>query len=133
MNFAKKTLSIILLLVVVAYSGGVSISKHLCKGKVVSRAINSEAKVCKKAKCELHISDRTSVSKKSCCDSKSDFFKSFNFEENPAANNFILATAEILFRTISIPVITSTSSRVDYYEPPPNEIPIYIQVESFLI
>ena len=132
MDSAKKILSIFLLLVVVAYSGGIKISKHLCKGKVVSRAINHEAKVCKRAKCEINFSDRTAVSKKSCCDSESDFFKSFNFEENTTANNFILANAYFYFPTISIPVITSTSSRVDYYEPPPN-VPIYIRVERFLI
>jgi len=133
MDFAKKILTILLLLVLVAYSGGVSISKHLCKGKIVTRAFNSEAKVCKRAKKQTVFSDVTSVSKPSCCDNEHDFFKSFTFEKNTPFKPLVLAAAEISFPCISIPVITSTSSRVDYYEPPPGRLPTYLKIECLLI
>jgi len=78
----KKILSLFLVGIVLSFSGGLQIGKHLCNGEVVSRAINYEVDVCKKAKEAAALScDIETMSLKSCCDTQLDFFQTDTFSK----------------------------------------------------
>jgi len=134
MILIRKTIAIFLLLTVVAYSGGVSISKHFCKGKITSRAFNTAAKPCKKASCKKHQTRELGYTKPSCCNTEQDFFKSFNFEKNQVSQSFVLAIAEMVYPKLIVSDYTSsTKLRVEFYKPPPDPTPIYVRIERYLI
>ena len=80
MKAFRKILSFFLVGVILSFSGGLHLGKHLCNGDVVARAINYEVSVCKKAReAALEIPAGPSVSEKSCCDTQLDFFQTHSF------------------------------------------------------
>ena len=133
-NFGQ-ILNLLLAFLFVGYAGGINVGKHLCNGDVVSRAINFEVKVCKKAAVSIDYGDETSVQKKSCCDTEIDFFKSFSFEKTN-----IVAPAQIAQFTAAIHDVQSFSipqNRTQFKLPKPpllaTTTAIYIKIERFLI
>lgn len=94
----RKILSLFLIGVILSFSGGLHLGKHLCNGDVVARAINYEVSVCKKAKeAALLIPAEPSVSEKSCCDTDLDFFHTHAFSAEFSFFAFYLLAKAIRF------------------------------------
>jgi len=133
MILAKQIAIIFLSLVTLSYSGGIAITKHYCKNKIVDKAINSEVKKCKKAAAAKPFSGETEYQKPSCCSTDFGFFKSSDFEN---ANIELLSVTH--YETpiwTSKPVVSAKNSFVESHQksPPLSKLPIYVLVESYLI
>tara|TARA_R110000868_G_scaffold146835_1_gene367860 strand:+ start:319 stop:747 length:429 start_codon:yes stop_codon:yes gene_type:complete len=83
LKLIRKIVSLFLVGIILSFSGGLHVAKHLCNGDVVARAINHEVELCKKAReakaapsCDLE-----SVSSKSCCDTEIEFFHTDSFSK----------------------------------------------------
>lgn len=133
MILAKQIAIILLSLVTLSYSGGIAITKHYCKNKIVDKAINSEVKKCKKATASKPFSGETEYQKPSCCSTDFGFFKSSDYE-NTNTELLSIAHFETPFCSTN-PVVKVKSLFVESHQkaPPLSKNPIYILVESYLI
>ena len=134
MPLLKKIITFVLILLFAGYAGGISISKHLCKGKVVAKAVNREVKVCNKAKSSTTpFTENTSYSEKSCCDTEVDFFQSDTFSKGktalqtvalfkplPVTDKLVRIAPVILFRALPAPPLLHNA-------------PVYKAIERYLI
>ncbi len=145
-----KFLHIILALNVLLSTSGVTVFEHLCQmnGRTISIFIQPKGccksqKVtqnsCQKAKCSLKDHHHSSLSKKPCCEDKSQLLKStsegaiqkivtFDF-------NFDFITVNFLPSIVWASNITPTSQkalRFYLYKPPPTVTDIRVFIQSFL-
>ena len=133
MIFVKQIAIIFLSLVTLSYSGGIAITKHYCKNKVVAKAINSEVKKCNKATNATPFSGETEYQIPSCCSTDFGFFKSSDFEDSQVE---ILTIAHFDIPVYFLkPVIIEKNLFVASHQkaPPLSKRPIYVMVESYLI
>lgn len=133
MILAKRIAVIFLSLLTFSYSGGIAITKHYCKHKIVSKAINSEVKKCSKAVAFTPFSKESQVQKPNCCSTDFAFFKSNDFEKT---SKIIFADFTALEPQQTAPVFVSyQNNRAERFKssPPLPNLPIYIFVESYLI
>ena len=134
MLLAKKIFSQILILIVVGYSGGINIAKHLCDGDVVAKALNSEVKICKKA--EESKTPRTndpSFSEQSCCDTEFSFFQSDDFSQDEVSIDFSIEMFSHEYSDELPEIVSDIPSYSDYSPPPLISEPIYVVHEQYLI
>ena len=126
-----------MVLVITASSTGFSINRHFCGGHEKSKAIILEADRCvneAKPICIKHTS--TSISKKSCCQDQSTYYKQHfqvdlqfdvtNFDDDISIDG-LLVNDDIVFNT------TSSSNPIPIYRPPPLKEPLFILHQSFLL
>jgi hypothetical protein len=132
MLIAKKIFSFFLIILVVGYSGGINIAKHLCNGEVVAKALNHQVKICKKAQLSSPSRDHSSFSKKSCCDTEFSLFNSDTFSKINVGFEFL--KADITFETtFLLEVLSEDTSEKDYSHPQLHRLPIYDFIEKYLI
>lgn len=135
MQLAKKIFAQFLILIVIGYSGGINIAKHLCDGEVVAKAVNSEVRVCNKA-CETNspLTNDPSISELSCCDTEFSFFKSDDFSENFVSTDFSVETFFFEPQDFTPSIFTVDNSTLPNYVPPPIlDKPVYVVYEQYLI
>lgn len=132
MQLAKKIFSLLLVVLVVGYSGGINIAKHLCDGEVVAKAVNHEVKVCNKAESTTPFSDDPSYSKKSCCDTELNFFQSDTFSKTSVVFDFFAVPTQV---EVFVPteIASSDNSEQNYSPPLLHSPPIYEFIEQYLI
>jgi hypothetical protein len=129
----RKIVSFFLIGIILSFSGGLHIGKHLCNGDVVSRAINHEVDVCKKAKDAAILScDIATISLKSCCETELDFFHSDSFSKTLSLSAVYLPVAAII---IPEPALSSFQSMVPDVQDIQNikGPPLFKLMESYLI
>ena len=145
-----KFLHIILALNVLLSTSGVTVFEHLCqmKGRTVSIFIQPKGcckskeapqDACQKAKCSLKSHHHNSLSKKPCCEDKSQLLKATT---EGAAQKIITLDFNFDFITVNfLPsiewanTITPTSQkalRFYLYKPPPMVTDIRVFIQSFL-
>lgn len=134
MILARKIFSFLLVVLVLGYAGGINIAKHLCEGKVVAKALNSEVKVCKKAKeSKTPSTNYPSISEQSCCDTEFSFFQSDDFSENQVSLDFTLDSF-FIHDAFTVPVlITVNQPLYNYFPPPLYSKPLHVVYEQYLI
>ena len=145
-----KFLHIILALSVLLSTSGVTVFEHLCQmnGRTVSIFIQPKGccksqKVtqnsCQKAKCSLKDHQHSSLSKKPCCEDKSQLLKATT--EGAAQKivtldfNFDFITVDFSPSIVRVNTITPTSQkalRFYLYKPPPMVTDIRVFIQSFL-
>lgn len=135
MQLAKKIFAQFLILIVVGYSGGINIAKHLCDGVVVAKAVNSEVNVCKKAKeSSSPLTNNPSVSKRSCCDTEFSFFQSDDYSKSSVSLDLCVDALFIDYLEITPPIFSVDNSVIPNYVPPPIlDKPVYVVYEQYLI
>lgn len=135
MHRAKKIFAQFLILILIGYSGGINIAKHLCDGKVVAKAINSEVHVCKKAKeSSSPLTNDPSISKRSCCDTEFSFFQSDDYSQSSVSLDFTVDALFIDYLEITPPIFTVNNSVIpNYVLPPILDKPVYVVYEQYLI
>lgn len=134
MKWIKNITAVFLVATVLAFSGGLNISIHLCKGEIVSKALNGNAEKCKGASTFAGpLSSGLSFSKKSCCDSESGFYKTFSFEKTAVAKaNFQAAIVFTTPVTIQKPIAAQVLiTRIK--GPPLPSVKLHKVLEQYLI
>jgi len=135
MLLTRKIFSIALTILILAYSGGISITKHLCEGKVIAKAVNAEVKKCKKSE-SLSLStnsEERQFNERSCCDTESMFFQANAFEKNASDLNYSVATLTTPITFDLALVLDEPSFIIFGLSPPIVGPPIYLAYEQFLI
>lgn len=79
-KFMRFILVVVMSVMVLAYSGGITIAKHFCRTELIDLAINGVVKKCDGAKNKTPKSNKPIFSEKSCCSDVVFSFKSFNFQ-----------------------------------------------------
>ena len=132
MHLVKRILSFLLVILIVGYSGGINIAKHLCDGEVVAKALNHEVTVCKKAASTTPLTDDPSYSEKSCCDTEVSFFQSDTFSKTSVSFEFISSTI-ITHNYVPRVITLNNHSELIYTPPSLYDPPIYEFIEQYLI
>ncbi|MFT4522229.1 MAG: hypothetical protein ACI8ZN_001169 [Bacteroidia bacterium] len=133
-----------LVAIMILSSFNVFLDVHLCQGTVKNIAFFTEAKGCSdmtSSSCTAHNSKSNGfgddLTRKQCCTNQHFY--------NEVGPNLITATQPSFNVTSSLPAIclsnsqsyfceaTAKTSWIDYLEPPPHEVPIRIQLNTFLI
>lgn len=135
MVFLQKAISILISLLILGYSGGLSVSTHFCNEDLVDRSILLPAKKCEAASRSIPYSqDGPSVNRPSCCLDIFSEFQSDSFARDQAAffpefSAFaIVATPyELNIQKKEIPFLLPNQKA------PPNPISKHILYEQFLI
>lgn len=133
MKIFKKIVSFFLIGIILSFSGGLHIGKHLCNGEVVARAINHEVDLCKMAKeAAVQSCNIESISLKSCCDTELDFFHSDSFSKTLSLSAVYLPVPAI---RIPEPALSSFQSIVLDVQQFQNikGPPLFKLIESYLI
>ena len=136
----KKIFSIILSILFLFSSVGVTFATHYCGGKVFSKKITyiTNTDGCgmesdRQLPCEPN---KSSVKKKSCCDDDLEIFK-ITDEYNPSSFDFNLNLGFLTAFFNSVEQLSSqtssTFSKYKNYRPPLLERDITVLVQSFLI
>ena len=135
MNLARYIFSFLMVAVVFAYSGGITIAKHYCKTEVVDLAINSVVEKCKGAKKSTPISSEPIFSERSCCSDEIASFKSFNFQlsEKILLDNIGDAGSPLLFEDEPLKGFKNGPVFISLKSPPLTPLPIFKVLERYLI
>lgn len=114
---------------ILSFSGGLNIVKHYCGDTLKEVSLNKEAAKC----CDKHEPTSTpELVKETCCLNQVSFFKTFEFEKQKT------------LLTIASPIaLDAIQPLVDFQGPnalanenfslPPPKLPVYKQVQRFLI
>ncbi len=130
----RKIASFFLVVVFLAFSGGVHIGKHFCKGELIDLAINSEVDKCSKSISPEFPEKGLALSQLSCCNTEIDFYQSdYSQIVQSDLSTTITFTNNPLFQLIDLVKIrVGKEERIPplltYHAPP-----LFILHESYLI
>ena len=140
----RKVLHILLAVLVFVSSSGLVFSKHYCQGVLKNTSLFTEAAPChglsKMAKCPRHAppqDDNTTLDKKGCCDTQTDFLKVEDAQLSTTADLLQLDTPALLAVLCSFlpfEVITAdTKTRHElHYKPPLIVCDLPVSLQTFL-
>ena len=122
---------------VLGFSGGMSIGKHLCEGEVVSKAINFDVKKCKKA-AEAPLENNGLngfIHSEPCCDTEGSFFKTLAFEMGSVFELQDIALEPVIHKLTNVPDVRPNIELVVTGLDPPrlSGLSLLIRIERFLI
>lgn len=130
----RKIASVFLLLVFLAFSGGIHIGKHFCKGELIDLAINSKVDKCNKTISFEYPEKGLAFSQLSCCNTEVDFYQA-DHSQKESIDNFTTLSFTTSYVDDLIELI-NTSARIDESIPPlliHHTPPLFILHESYLI
>ena len=140
----RSVFHIFLAVLVFVSSSGLVFSKHYCQGELKNTAVFSEAAPCyevsKVAKCPNHAppkQDGTSLNRKGCCDTQTDFLKIEDAQLSAGADLLALnspALLAVLFSFLPFEVIAAdTKTRHElHYKPPLIVCDLPVSLQTFL-
>ena len=114
---------------ILAYSGGISISKHYCAGDLVSKSINVTNDACSDMNTPLN---KEGYNKVSCCLDEFHFYQASEYDHLTKD----IASVAVLnkdFDTYVDKKITNSRTRFALLAKPPPDLPIYLKVRHLLI
>ncbi len=125
----KKIFVAFLAVCILSFSGGLSVVKHYCGDTLKEVSLNKNASQC----CNNHESNSVpDFIKQTCCLDQVSFFKTFAFEKQ----NTFVTTALPIATVACLPIpefrSSNTSANGSFSLPPP-KVPVYKQVQRFLI
>lgn len=129
MTLLKKFIALFISILIIAYSGGISIAQHYCADNLKSTHLNTPITSCLG---EEETPCKPGINKAPCCQDEYSFFETHAFDKNGKTT---ITFAEISnVRDFKLPSIIETiEETLHNYSLPPPDVKSYIRHEQFLI
>lgn len=130
----RKIAVLFLMLVFLAFSGGIHIGKHFCKGELVDLAINTKVNTCSKSIYFDFPEKGLAFSQLSCCNTEIDFYQSDHSQKEQIDFPSIISQDD--FQLFELNDWVCSGSDIDFKIPPLlsyHAPPLYILHECYLI